>query len=178
MSFVVSSTLRGPPGNLRAHLLPPSSVSSSTYSSALQHASPQPEAGPSRIITTFTAPAPAPTPASPSYETSPATSTFPRVQSGSDEEVPPEGHIPRAPNAFILFRSHLIRTEAIPKSVEGKNKDLSKIIGMAHHADPRTSLMYSQGAVWQGLTTEERGHWEREAQEAQRVHRLRYPDWR
>ncbi|KAH8826896.1 hypothetical protein DL96DRAFT_1219992 [Flagelloscypha sp. PMI_526] len=158
----VSSTLRGPPGNLRAHLLPPSSVSSSTYSSALQHASPQPEAGPSRIITTFTAPAPAPTPASPSYETSPATSTFPRVQSGSDEEVPPEGHIPRAPNAFILFRSHLIRTEAIPKSVEGKNKDLSKIIG----------------AVWQGLTTEERGHWEREAQEAQRVHRLRYPDWR
>lgn len=38
-------------------------------------------------------------------------------------------HIPRPPNAFILFRSAVIRQQRIPDRVEGNHSNLSKIIG-------------------------------------------------
>lgn len=39
------------------------------------------------------------------------------------------GHIPRPPNAFILFRSSFIRAQHIPEKIEGNHSALSKIIG-------------------------------------------------
>ncbi len=39
-------------------------------------------------------------------------------------------HIPRPPNAFILFRSSFIKAQHIPGKIEGNHSALSKIIGM------------------------------------------------
>jgi hypothetical protein len=38
-------------------------------------------------------------------------------------------HIPRPPNAFILFRSSFIKAQHIPDKIEGNHSSLSKIIG-------------------------------------------------
>lgn len=40
-----------------------------------------------------------------------------------------ESHIPRPPNAFILFRSSFIKAQHIPEKIEGNHSALSKIIG-------------------------------------------------
>ncbi|PCH35050.1 hypothetical protein WOLCODRAFT_19741 [Wolfiporia cocos MD-104 SS10] len=71
-------------------------------------------------------------------------------------------HIPRPPNAFILFRSSFIRAQHIPGAIEGSHSALSKIIGK----------------YWRALPRAERAHWEAQARAAQAEHRARYPDWR
>jgi len=45
----------------------------------------------------------------------------------------PSGHIPRPPNAFILFRSAFIRSQKITGKVEGNHSTLSKIIGEVYN---------------------------------------------
>ncbi|KAH9991881.1 high mobility group box domain-containing protein, partial [Russula vinacea] len=72
------------------------------------------------------------------------------------------GHIPRPPNAFILFRSSFIKSESVPGNIEGNHSTLSKIIGI----------------VWKTLPPAERQLWEKRAVQAQAEHRARYPDWR
>ncbi|KAN0118345.1 hypothetical protein V8E52_005321, partial [Russula decolorans] len=72
------------------------------------------------------------------------------------------GHIPRPPNAFILFRSSFIKSESVPGNIEGNHSTLSKIIGI----------------VWKTLPPAERQLWEKRAVQAQADHRARYPDWR
>lgn len=74
----------------------------------------------------------------------------------------PYSHIPRPPNAFILFRSAFIRSRKISPSIEGNHSTLSKIIGQ----------------LWRGLPLLERKEWEEKAKIAQEEHRMRYPDWR
>ncbi|KAH9960545.1 high mobility group box domain-containing protein, partial [Lactifluus volemus] len=71
-------------------------------------------------------------------------------------------HIPRPPNAFILFRSSFIKSESVPGNIEGNHSTLSKIIGI----------------VWKTLPPAERELWEKRAIQAQAEHRARYPDWR
>lgn len=71
-------------------------------------------------------------------------------------------HIPRPPNAFILFRSSFIKAQHIPDKIEGNHSSLSKIIGM----------------YWKTLPREERQVWEAKAVVAQAEHRQKYPDWR
>ncbi|KAF5373192.1 hypothetical protein D9757_010558 [Collybiopsis confluens] len=71
-------------------------------------------------------------------------------------------HIPRPPNAFILFRSAFIKSRKISSEIEGNHSTLSKIIGR----------------VWRNLPPSERAEWEARARIAQADHRLRYPDWR
>ena len=76
----------------------------------------------------------------------------------SEEDAPPisvtkpshakkrdAGHIPRPPNAFILFRSSFIKSESVPGNIEGNHSTLSKIIGassylttLRRHADATT----------------------------------------
>jgi hypothetical protein len=96
------------------------------------------------------------------------------------------GHIPRPPNAFILFRSSFIKSESVPGHIEGNHSTLSKIIGTCfpplrknvvplgpdHHHDLRL------GIVWKTLPPAERQLWEKRAVQAQAEHRARYPDWR
>lgn len=51
---------------------------------------------------------------------------------GHDEKSTKK-HIPRPPNAFILFRSSFIRSNHVPGKVEGNHSTLSKIIGTGEH---------------------------------------------
>ena len=94
------------------------------------------------------------------------------------------GHIPRPPNAFILFRSSFIKSESVPGNIEGNHSTLSKIIGAFHpvYLSP-TSLCHTLthrhiGIVWKTLPPAERQLWEKRAVQAQADHRARYPDWR
>jgi hypothetical protein len=71
-----------------------------------------------------------------------ATEQAPRFELVSEEDIPrisatkpshakkrEVGHIPRPPNAFILFRSSFIKSESVPGNIEGNHSTLSKIIG-------------------------------------------------
>ncbi|KAM0751909.1 hypothetical protein T439DRAFT_287989, partial [Meredithblackwellia eburnea MCA 4105] len=72
-------------------------------------------------------------------------------------------HIPRPRNAFILFRSHAVSTNLIPRDLGvTDHKNISKIVG----------------EVWRGLSSEERGVWELMAEEEKRVHRERWPGYK
>ena len=70
-------------------------------------------------------------------------------------------HIPRPPNAFILFRSAFIRSQRVTSGVESSHSTLSKIIGM----------------TWQQLSNEERQKWHAKAKLAQEDHKRRYPQY-
>ena len=50
------------------------------------------------------------------------------------------GHIPRPPNAFILFRSSFIKSESVPGNIEGNHSTLSKIIGVSAFISGHLSL--------------------------------------
>ncbi|KAJ3535749.1 hypothetical protein NM688_g6932 [Phlebia brevispora] len=71
-------------------------------------------------------------------------------------------HIPRPPNAFILFRSSFIKAQHIPEKIEGNHSALSKIIGK----------------YWRTLPPQEKEKWEAKAIVALAEHRKKYPDWR
>ncbi|KAH6908493.1 hypothetical protein BKA70DRAFT_1427085 [Coprinopsis sp. MPI-PUGE-AT-0042] len=97
------------------------------------------------------------TPRSMSSSSSSSRAPAPKARARRDSN-----HIPRPPNAFILFRSAFIRSQQIPDRVEGNHSNLSKIIG--HY--------------WKTLSPQERAEWEAKAVEAQEEHRQKYPDWR
>ncbi|KAJ7103941.1 hypothetical protein C8R44DRAFT_715989 [Mycena epipterygia] len=73
----------------------------------------------------------------------------------------PAGHIPRPPNAFILFRSSFIRSQRVPSAVEPSHSTLSKIIGL----------------TWQHLPEAERRVWHAKADEAMEEHRRKFPTY-
>jgi hypothetical protein len=68
-------------------------------------------------------------------------------------------HVPRPPNAFILFRSSFIRRAHVGAGVERSHATLSKIIGLA----------------WARLPPAERNVWFVRAQAALADHKRRYP---
>ncbi|KAF7305208.1 HMG box domain-containing protein [Mycena kentingensis (nom. inval.)] len=70
-------------------------------------------------------------------------------------------HIPRPPNAFILFRSDFIRDQRVSSSVETSHSTLSKIIGL----------------TWKNLPAGERQVWHDRAREASEEHRRRFPGY-
>ncbi|TFK65210.1 hypothetical protein BDN72DRAFT_860794 [Pluteus cervinus] len=73
----------------------------------------------------------------------------------------PENHIPRPPNAFILFRSSFIKSQHVSNKVETNHSTLSKIIGL----------------TWQNLPLEERQIWHHKAKVALSEHKLKFPDY-
>ncbi|KAF9068677.1 high mobility group box domain-containing protein, partial [Rhodocollybia butyracea] len=70
--------------------------------------------------------------------------------------------IPRPPNAFMLFRSHMLKTKAIPPSAERRQQQLSKVAG----------------ECWNLLTQEERKPWHDEAARLLKEHQRKYPDYK
>ncbi|KAJ7776613.1 hypothetical protein DFH07DRAFT_798743 [Mycena maculata] len=72
-----------------------------------------------------------------------------------------ETHIPRPPNAFILFRSSLIKSQRVSTEVETNHSTLSKIIGM----------------TWKNLTDEERQVWRQKAMDAFAEHKRNFPTY-
>ncbi|KAH9848724.1 hypothetical protein C2E23DRAFT_738743 [Lenzites betulinus] len=73
----------------------------------------------------------------------------------------PENHIPRPPNAFILFRSAFIKSQHVSSEVETNHSTLSKIIGI----------------TWQNLPHEERQVWHAKAKAALEDHRRKFPQY-
>ncbi|THU81479.1 hypothetical protein K435DRAFT_562216, partial [Dendrothele bispora CBS 962.96] len=57
-------------------------------------------------------------------------------------------HIPRSPNAFLLFRSSFIKSQHVSTGVETNHSTLSKIIGL----------------TWQNLSEDEKSVWRAKAE--------------
>jgi hypothetical protein len=94
-------------------------------------------------------------------------SLFPSSLDGAGPKKPGHGkkkaedHIPRPPNAFILFRSSFIKSRHVSTEVETNHSTLSKIIGL----------------TWQNMPHEERQFWHCKAKTAQAEHKRKYPDY-
>ncbi len=94
-------------------------------------------------------------------------SLFPSNQDGTVPRKPGHGkkrgddHIPRPPNAFILFRSSFIKSRHVSTEVETNHSTLSKIIGL----------------TWQNMPHEERQFWHSKAKLAQAEHKRKFPDY-
>ncbi|PPQ96546.1 hypothetical protein CVT26_006333 [Gymnopilus dilepis] len=73
----------------------------------------------------------------------------------------PENHIPRPPNAFILFRSSFIKAQHVSTEVETNHSTLSKIIGL----------------TWQNLPEDQRKVWHAKAKEALSEHKRKFPKY-
>ncbi|KAL1741548.1 hypothetical protein HDZ31DRAFT_45193 [Schizophyllum fasciatum] len=70
-------------------------------------------------------------------------------------------HIPRPPNAFIIFRSSFIKAHKVSKAIENSHANLSKIVAVA----------------WKQLPPAERTYWYGRAADATKEHHLRFPDY-
>ncbi|KAJ7929490.1 hypothetical protein B0H13DRAFT_2310638 [Mycena leptocephala] len=73
----------------------------------------------------------------------------------------PSTHIPRPPNAFILFRAAFIHAGYVPASVEPSHASLSAIAGL----------------TWRALPAAERTIWHRKAKEERERHRVCFPGY-
>lgn len=73
----------------------------------------------------------------------------------------PDDHIPRPPNAFILFRSSFIKGQHVPTEVETNHSTLSKIIGL----------------TWKNLRDDERQLWHSRAKAALDEHKRKFPQY-
>jgi hypothetical protein len=97
----------------------------------------------------------------------PSPSLFPSTLDGAGPKKPGHGkkkaddHIPRPPNAFILFRSSFIKSRHVSTEVETNHSTLSKIIGL----------------TWQNMPHEERQFWHCKARTAQAEHKRKFPDY-
>jgi hypothetical protein len=89
----------------------------------------------------------------------PEETTAPRRQPHSKKK--PENHIPRPPNAFILFRSSFIKSQHVSTEIETNHSTLSKIIGI----------------TWQSLPEEERQVWHNKAKEVLDEHKRKFPKY-
>jgi hypothetical protein len=89
----------------------------------------------------------------------PVDSTLVKRQGHSKRKA--EDHIPRPPNAFILFRSSFIRSQHVSSDVETDHSTLSKIIGL----------------TWQNLPEKERQVWHEKARIAKEEHRRKFPGY-
>ncbi|KAJ4473837.1 hypothetical protein J3R30DRAFT_735506 [Lentinula aciculospora] len=92
---------------------------------------------------------------SPNVELTPSTMRRRASKKGED-------HIPRPPNAFMLFRSDFVRQSYVPGSIETNHSSLSKMIGNC----------------WKLLPDEEKAVWYRKASAEKAKHKDMYPDYR
>ncbi|KAL5522858.1 hypothetical protein ACEPAG_8876 [Sanghuangporus baumii] len=93
-----------------------------------------------------------------SRPSSPAPDSKSRITANSTDAP---AHIPRPPNAFILFRSSFIRSQHVSAETEGNHGTLSKIVGM----------------LWHALSYEERQVWQAKARRAYAEHKRMYPGY-
>ncbi|KAF8651835.1 hypothetical protein AX16_004635 [Volvariella volvacea WC 439] len=85
----------------------------------------------------------------------------PTTRRSGHSKKKPENHIPRPPNAFILFRSSFIKSQHVSNEVETNHSTLSKIIGL----------------TWQNLPNEERQVWHAKAKIALEEHKRKFPQY-
>ena len=81
-------------------------------------------------------------------------------------ECPPatstRNHVPRPPNAFMLFRSDFLKRGTIPANVERRQQNLSRIAG----------------ECWNLLSQEEKGKWQEKAAKVLVEHQKQNPDYK
>ena len=90
-----------------------------------------------------------------------ADAASPAARRAGHAKKKPENHIPRPPNAFILFRSSFIKNQHVSSEVETNHSTLSKIIGL----------------TWQNLPHEERQIWHSKAKVALEEHKRKFPQY-
>ncbi|TRM59256.1 hypothetical protein BD626DRAFT_508736 [Schizophyllum amplum] len=73
-----------------------------------------------------------------------------------------DDHIPRPPNAFMLFRADFVNKGRVPPSIETVHGNLSKIIG----------------AVWRNLPPHEAQFWQVKAAKAKQDHARQHPEYK
>ncbi|KAG6890265.1 hypothetical protein C0992_002531 [Termitomyces sp. T32_za158] len=71
-------------------------------------------------------------------------------------------HIPRPPNAFMLYRSDFLKRGVIPSDVEHRQQNISRIAGQC----------------WNLLPPEEKAQWQERAAQALLEHQKRNPDYK
>ncbi|KAI6164805.1 hypothetical protein EDD17DRAFT_1754663 [Pisolithus thermaeus] len=71
-------------------------------------------------------------------------------------------HIPRPPNAFLLYRSDFLKRRTIPREVEKRQQNLSRIIG----------------ECWNMLSAEEKAVWREKAAAVTAAHQAKYPHYK
>ncbi|KZS96399.1 hypothetical protein SISNIDRAFT_399375, partial [Sistotremastrum niveocremeum HHB9708] len=76
-------------------------------------------------------------------------------------------HIPRPPNAFILFRANFIRDRRVNVPSTGPLSNVSP-----------TTLSTIVGMTWRSLPEAEREVWVEKARIAREEHKLQYPSYR
>lgn len=84
-----------------------------------------------------------------------AASKYGGVRSSSKE------HIPRPPNAFMLYRSHMLKNRG-NANAEKRQQELSRIAGQ----------------LWRSMNKEDRAVWHKKAAEVQADHYAKYPDYK
>ncbi|KIJ57124.1 hypothetical protein M422DRAFT_62953 [Sphaerobolus stellatus SS14] len=70
-------------------------------------------------------------------------------------------HVPRPPNAFMLYRSDFLRRGVIPADVESKQQNISRVVG----------------ECWKRLSVSEQKVWRDLAKEKEIEHALKYPEY-
>lgn len=92
----------------------------------------------------------------------PASSTSSQNGSSPHSRRVTTNHIKRPCNAFILFRSHAVTTNLIPKEIERDHRNISRII--SH--------------MWHNLSDSERKLWEQQADLEKQRHRQQHPNYK
>lgn len=90
---------------------------------------------------------------------SPTSSSSPLMSEPSNTTP---SHIPRPPNAFMLYRSDFLKRGIIPAHVERRQQNLSRIAGQC----------------WNLLPPEEKAQWQERAAQALLEHQKRNPDYK
>ncbi|KAL5522924.1 hypothetical protein ACEPAF_1191 [Sanghuangporus sanghuang] len=91
--------------------------------------------------------------------TSSAGPSRPRRRGGRKDSI---DHIPRPPNAFMLFRQNFVHQRHVPGSIETSHNSLSKIVGNC----------------WKALPSKEKKVWEALAEKKKEEHKIQYPHYR
>jgi hypothetical protein len=91
----------------------------------------------------------------------PSSGSDPSARRPTHSKKHAEDHIPRPPNAFILFRSSFIKNQHVSTGVETNHSTLSKIIGL----------------TWQNMPHDERQVWHAKAKKALEEHRKKWPQY-
>lgn len=74
----------------------------------------------------------------------------------------PKKRVPRPPNAFMLFRSWLIKNKKVPVEVEKRQQNLSRIAGRC----------------WNMLHEQEKAQWRNQAALVLKAHKNKHPDYK
>ncbi|KAF8490271.1 high mobility group box domain-containing protein, partial [Gautieria morchelliformis] len=71
------------------------------------------------------------------------------------------GHVPRPPNAFILFRSHFCANDVIPQH-QGVTQQMRSRVA---------------AKLWGRMSPEDKKPWHDEARKVKQEHKIRYPNF-